>query len=138
MNKIAIVLLICLASCGLPSHKPVVGVYDLTTNDVTRDTCSGYADDMASPMSIDIKQTESGYSLYVCGAVGADCSQEQLYATSNDGYHFTIAALFTGSFTVSYNTDASDRTTISGTGTTTGSFLGATCTWYTVFDGTKR
>lgn len=133
MKNLFIVCLFVLSACGLPTHKPVVGIYDVTTNDVTNDTCSGKAQGMASPMTVDLKKVGDVYNLYICGGVGADCSQEMLYATSDDGFYFTIGYMFTGSFDISYTTK-NHQTTISGTGTT--SWMG--CTWYTVFDGTKR
>ena len=132
--RLLIVCLFPICACGLPTHTPVTGVYDLTTNDVTKDSPAGCGAGMAAPMTIDLVETAGSYSLYVCGPVGADCSQEQLYATSADGYAFNIVAMFSGAFSMAYDT-TNGHTTISGTGRTE---VTGYCIWMTAFDGTKR
>ena len=135
--KAFVMCLFVLASCGLPSHQPVTGIYDLTTNDITSDSPAGCAKGMAAPMTLELLKEGNIYDLYICGQLNASCSQKQLYATSADGYNFTIVALFSGSFNISYYT-TNGRTTISGTGLTAVTFLGASCQWNTVFDGVRR
>ena len=136
MKPILVACLFALCSCGLVSHEPVTGMYDITTNDVTNESPAGclhgYESTVAFPMAVELDKDSQGYILSVCGPVGANCSQKQSYASSVDGYEFTIVA--GGSFNMSYNTTAG-HTTISGTGTTN---WGGLCTWYTTFDGTKR
>ncbi len=135
MKRLFVICLFVLASCGLNSSEPVLGVYDLNTNTVTSDSPSGCAEGLAAPMVVELVKENNVYNLYICGALGSFCdTNKHLYATSTDGFAFTISALFEGSFEIVYNTIL-NHTTITGTGTTS---VPGYCTWQTSFNGILR
>jgi len=144
MKNLFIVSLFVLSACGIDgSSLPVEGIYDLTTNEITDDNPVGCANDsLAAPMTIKIvkgysvysRSSEKVYKLYICGPLHSDCDlYMHEYATSQDGYYFTIAEMFSGNFHIFYNT-IGNHTTINGTGSTTW----MTCTWSTSFEGANR